>query len=81
MRGRQRCRRSRELDSHGDATLIDFSAARAAVADRTKAMAAIYTPAYAAVEQFTSARQGPWTDIYGLSATLYHCVTGRPRPP
>ena len=68
------------LDPHGDATLIDFSAARAAMADRTKAMTAIYTPAYAAVEQFTSARQGPWTDIYGLSATLYQCVTGQPPP-
>ncbi len=68
------------LDPHGDATLIDFSAARAAMADRTRAMTAIYTPAYAAVEQFTSARQGPWTDIYGLAATLYQCVTGQPPP-
>ena len=28
----------------------------------------------------TSARQGPWTDIYGLSATLYHAITGAAPP-
>ncbi len=62
-------------------TLIDFGAARAAMADRTGTMTAIFTPGYAAPEQFTSsAKQGPWTDIYGLSATLHYAVTGRPPP-
>ena len=61
-------------------TLIDFGAARAAMADRTKTMTAIFTPGYAAPEQFTSAKQGPWTDIYGLSATLHYAITGRRRP-
>ncbi|UYN96585.1 MAG: protein kinase [Enhydrobacter sp.] len=61
-------------------TLIDFGASRAAMAGRTTAMTAIFTPGYAATEQFTSARQGPWTDIYGLSATLYHAITGAPPP-
>jgi peptidoglycan hydrolase-like protein with peptidoglycan-binding domain len=28
----------------------------------------------------TSAKQGPWTDIYGLSATLYHAITGAAPP-
>ena len=28
----------------------------------------------------TSAKQGPWTDIYGLSATLYHAITGHTPP-
>ncbi|HEX9521556.1 MAG TPA: peptidoglycan-binding protein, partial [Reyranella sp.] len=28
----------------------------------------------------TSAKQGPWTDIYGLSATLYHAITGQTPP-
>src|SRR5436190_8336157 len=68
------------LDATGNPTLIDFGASRAAMAGRTVAMTAIFTPGYAAAEQFTSAKQGPWTDIYGLSATLYHGITGRPPP-
>lgn len=68
------------LDARGDPTLIDFGAARAATAGRTAAMTAIFTPGYAAAEQFTSARQGPWTDIYGLSATLYHAIVGKVPP-
>lgn len=68
------------LNGDGYPTLIDFGAARAAMAGRTIAMTTIFTPGYAAAEQFTSARQGPWTDIYGLSATLYHAITGEPPP-
>jgi chemotaxis protein histidine kinase CheA len=50
------------------------------MADRTAALTAIFTPRYAAAEQLTSDKQGPWTDIYSLSATLYHAITGRPPP-
>jgi serine/threonine protein kinase/peptidoglycan hydrolase-like protein with peptidoglycan-binding domain len=67
-------------DESGVPTLIDFGAARAAMADRSTAMTAVFTPGYAAIEQFTSSKQGPWTDIYGLSATLYHAVTGAAPP-
>lgn len=68
------------LDAKNNPTLIDFGASRAAMSDRTSAMTAIYTPRYAAVEQLTSDKQGPWTDIYGVSATLYHAITGRAPP-
>src|SRR6185437_13967653 len=68
------------LNAQGHPTLIDFGASRAAMAGRTTAMTAIFTPGYAAAEQMTSAKQGPWTDIYGLSATLYHAVTGQAPP-
>jgi serine/threonine protein kinase/peptidoglycan hydrolase-like protein with peptidoglycan-binding domain len=68
------------LDANGNPTLIDFGASRAAMAGRTAAMTAIFTPGYAAAEQMTSAKQGPWTDIYGVSATLYHAITGAPPP-
>jgi len=66
------------LDESGRPTLVDFGASRAAVLARTRAMTAVHTPLYAAPEQMTSGRQGPWTDIYALAATLYHCVTGAP---
>ncbi|SKA19975.1 Protein kinase domain-containing protein [Enhydrobacter aerosaccus] len=68
------------LDAAGHPTLIDFGASRAAMAGRTTAMTAIFTPGYAAPEQMTSAKQGPPTDIYGLSATLYHAITGKVPP-
>jgi serine/threonine protein kinase len=68
------------LDAKDNPTLIDFGASRAAMADRTAAMTAIFTPRYAAAEQLTSGKQGPWTDIYGLSATVYNAITGRPPP-
>ena len=68
------------LDAAGNPTLIDFGASRAAMVGRTVAMTAIFTPGYAAAEQMTSAKQGPWTDIYGLSATLYHAITGKAPP-
>ena len=68
------------LDAEGNPTLIDFGASRAAMAGRSTALTAIFTPGYAAAEQMTSAKQGPWTDIYGLSATLYHAITGRTPP-
>ena len=50
------------------------------MAGRTVAMTAIFTPGYAATEQMTSAKQGPWTDIYGLAATLYHAIAGKTPP-
>jgi serine/threonine protein kinase len=68
------------LNREGKPTLIDFGASRAAMVGRTTALTAIFTPGYAAAEQMTSAKQGPWTDIYGLSATLYHAITGNTPP-
>lgn len=67
------------LDSHGDPTLINFGS-RAPMTNGASPMAAAFTPDYAAPEQFRSAEQGPWTDIYGLSATLHHAITGAPPP-
>ena len=68
------------LDAKNNPTLIDFGASRASMAGRTTAMTAVFTPRYAAAEQHTSDEQGPWTDIYGLSVTLYCAVAGKPPP-
>ena len=64
------------IDDRGLPVLIDFGAARAGLIGGSVAATAIFTPGFAAAEQFTSARQGPWTDIYGLSATLYNAIAG-----
>jgi len=68
------------LNEAGLPTLIDFGAARLAIAGRSSTMTAIFTPGYAAPEQFTTGKQGPWTDIYGLAATLHHAITGKAPP-
>ncbi len=68
------------LAPDGAPTLIDFGASRTAVAGRTQSMTAVFTPGYGAPEQATSGQQGPWTDIFGLAATLYTCVSGKPPP-
>lgn len=68
------------LNEAGSPTLIDFGAARLAVAGRSSTMTAIFTPGYAAPEQFATGKQGPWTDIYGLAATLHHAITGEAPP-
>ena len=69
------------LTPEGRAVLIDFGSARSFQADRTQQHTRILTFGYAAPEQFSSeARFGPYTDIFGLGATLYHALTGAPPP-
>src|SRR5262249_36799556 len=68
------------IDQDGLPTLIDFGASRAGFSGRSVVSVAIFTPGFAAPEQFASGRQGPWTDIYGLSATLYNAIVGE-KPP
>ena len=59
--------------------LIDFGAARAAMAMRSQNMTAIVTPGFSPIEQYSTSveiTQGPWTDIYAIGAVLYHGMTG-----
>jgi len=66
------------IRADGSPVLIDFGAARRAVAGGERSVMSAYTPVYAALEQYQDAgEQGPWTDIYSFGATLYQAVTGR----
>ncbi len=66
------------IKNNGEPVLIDFGAARYALGEKTQALTMVVTPGYAPVEQYGSedVKQGPWTDIYSLSATVYRCVSG-----
>lgn len=66
------------IRNDGSPVLIDFGSARQAFSGKT--LTSIITPGYAPFEQYDSnlEQQGPWTDIYGLGATLYRSISGRP---
>ncbi|MGE3906409.1 MAG: serine/threonine protein kinase, partial [Reyranellaceae bacterium] len=66
------------IRANGQPVLIDFGAARQALGEKSRSITSVFTPGYAPFEQYTSSgKQGPWTDIYALAATLYHGVTGK----
>ncbi len=73
-----------QIEPDGRPVLLDFGAARRVLSDKSQALTAILKPAYAPIEQYGEAgsvRQGPWTDIYALGATLHYMLLGRPPSP
>jgi len=66
------------LRKQGRPVLIDFGSARQSLDEQTHAVTGFVTHGYAPFEQYnTIDEQGPWTDIYGLGATLYRCIMGK----
>ncbi|WP_199873304.1 serine/threonine-protein kinase, partial [Ideonella sp. A 288] len=61
--------------------LLDFGAARHVIKDRSQTLTAILKPSYAPIEQYGetgSLRQGAWTDLYALGATLHYLLLNVP---
>ncbi len=64
--------------------LLDFGAARRVVGEMSQALTAILKPAYAPIEQYgeaASVKQGAWTDLYALGATMHFYLLGQAPPP
>ncbi len=60
----------------GSPVLLDFGSARQHIAGKSQNMTRILTKGYAPYEQMedSGGKQGPWTDIYSIGATLYYAV-------
>ncbi len=65
------------LREDGSPVLLDFGAARYAVDIGPPEPRAMYTPGYAAPEQYHGKfTLGPWTDIYAVGACMYAALAG-----
>lgn len=64
--------------SDGSVRLIDFGNARDTT--NNKSMTLAMKEGFAPPEQYRSRGQGTWTDVYGVCATIYYCLTGKLPP-
>ena len=64
--------------------LVDFGSARNVIGAESRGLTALVTRGYAPIEQYANEGapnpQGPWCDIYSLSAVLYALVVRRMPP-
>jgi serine/threonine protein kinase len=71
------------VQKSGEAVLLDFGSARQIIGDMTHGLTVILKPGYAPIEQYSNdseVQQGPWTDIYALSAVMYFAIKKTPPP-
>jgi serine/threonine protein kinase len=70
------------LRRDGTPVLLDFGSARKAIGERTMDITTLVSAGYAPIEQYAEdeVKQGPWTDIYGLAASVFCAIMGNPPP-
>ncbi len=61
---------------NGNVRLLDFGSAREVQPTGQQTMTIALKKGYGPIEQYQGKGQGPWTDVYALSATIYYCLTG-----
>ncbi len=69
------------IRNDGTPVLIDFGAARQTLTAQTARLSPMYTPGFAAPEQYRNRELlGPWSDIYSVGATMYSCLAAAAPP-
>ena len=67
--------------TNGDVKLIDFGAAKQVIGDAQQVYSVVVKQGFAPAEQYKSTgKQGVWTDIYAVGASMYYAVTGKIPP-
>lgn len=70
------------LRADGSVALLDFGAARLEMSGGDETARGMLTPGYAPPEQYeTDGRQGPWSDLYAVGATMHRSLTGKAPAP
>lgn len=65
----------------GNPLLLDFGASRRSISGPKPRGPSTLTLGFAPIEQHRGGHLGPWTDLYGLGASMWACISGRPPPP
>lgn len=71
------------IQKNGLPVLLDFGSARQILAGMPQTLTVVLKPSYAPIEQYAddaSMQQGPWTDIYALSAVIYKAIANKVPP-
>ncbi|WP_162932189.1 serine/threonine-protein kinase [Solimonas sp. K1W22B-7] len=69
------------LAADGRPILLDFGAAMPSAGERPHSLVVVVTEGYAPLEQYQRrSPQGPYTDVYGVAATLYRMIAGELPP-